>query len=444
MRLPNGPSNVKRATRFPTRREHRSWPRSLHLSPFPRAPRRLHSRRVDTAGATWRGLPRAYWDLFLGTLVNKAGTFVLPFLGVYLASERGYSVARAGVVVSLYGVGAIASGPVSGALADRLGRRPVLVGSLALGGLAMIGLGLLRSPWAIAPWTLALGFVSEGYRAPAAAAVADLVAPEERMRAYGNLYWATNVGCALSAAAGGFLAERGFLWLFLLDGGTTLAYALVVYARVPETRPRAPAAAAAETAGLADALADPALVAFALLGLAFAAVLFQAFTTLPLDLRARGFSPAGIGLVLSVTPVLVVCLQPPATALARRVGGTPLLVATGLFGAAGALCFAAASTAAGFALGMAVVTLGEVASAPAAPAVVAELSPAGLGARYQGVYSASFALAAAASPALGTAMLQGAGPRVLWGAFAAVGLVVAAGHLAAAGPRRRRLAALAG
>lgn len=389
------------------------------------------------------GLPRLFWNLWVGTLINKAGTFVLPFLGIYLVARRGYSLVGAGVVVSLYGLGSIASGPAGGLLADRIGRRPTLMGSLVLGGVAMIALGFLRAPWAIAAWTFTLGFVADGYRAPVAAAVGDIVRPEDRMRAYGYLYWATNIGCAVSAAAGGFLAARSYLWLFLLDGATTLAYAAVVAFRVPETR-REVAQRDNPFAGLWSALADPELAAFALLGFLFFVVLFQAFTTLPLDLRGRGFGPATIGLVLCVNPVLVVCLQPLATMATRRFGGTALLVATGVFGAAGGLCFAFARSAVGFGAGMAVITLGEVASSPVAPAVVAELSPPGRLGRYQGVYTMAIALAACVSPIAGTAVLAHWGPGALWGGCALIGAAVALGHWAAAGPRKRRLESLGG
>jgi MFS family permease len=121
--------------------------------------------------------------------------------------------------------------------------------------------------------------------------------------------------------------------------------------------------------------------------LLFRIVLLQAFTTLPLDLRGRGFGPATIGLVLSVNPVLVVCLQPVATMATRRFGSTAFLIATGVFGAAGALCFAFAHSPIGFGVGMGVLTLGEVVSSPVVPAVVAELSPPGRLGRYQGVYT---------------------------------------------------------
>ena len=402
-------------------------------------------QRADHIGerAGLLGLPGLFWNLWLGTLINKAGTFVLPFLGIYLVARRGYSLAGAGAVVSLYGLGAIASGPVAGLLADRIGRRPTLVGSLGLGGLAMIGLGFLRAPFAIAAWTLGLGFVSDGYRAPVAAAVSDVVGPGDRMRAYGYLYWATNIGCAVAAAAGGFLAAQSYLWLFLLDGGTTLAYAAVIGWRVQETR-REVAHRDNPFAGLWGAFRDPALAAFSVLGLLFGVVLLEAFTTLPLDLRQRGFGPATIGLILSVNPVLVVCLQPLATAATKRFGGTALLIASGVFAGAGALGFAAARTPVGFGMAMAVLTLGEVVSSPVAPAVVAELSPPGRLGRYQGVYTMAFAIAACLSPAVGTTMLASVGSRALWGACALLGAAVALGHWAAAGPRKRRLAEIAG
>ena len=75
-------------------------------------------------------LPPAYWLLWLGTVINRLGGFVIPFLSLYLTSERGISVAQAGLVVSLFGAGSFAAHLAGGELADRLGRRPVLLLSL--------------------------------------------------------------------------------------------------------------------------------------------------------------------------------------------------------------------------------------------------------------------------------------------------------------------------
>ena len=85
----------------------------------------------------FRGLPRPYWILFIGTLLNRTGGFVLVFLGIYLTEVRGLTAAQAGYVVATFGLGALAGAPIGGALADRLGRRPPLVVSRQEVDLAM-------------------------------------------------------------------------------------------------------------------------------------------------------------------------------------------------------------------------------------------------------------------------------------------------------------------
>ncbi len=110
--------------------------------------------------AALRELSPTYWTLWVGTLVNRIGGFVVPFLALYLTRERGLGTAEAGLVVSLYGAGSIASGPVGGVLADRVGRRPTMLLGLGGGSAAMLALGLAHSLPAIAAATLVLGFVA--------------------------------------------------------------------------------------------------------------------------------------------------------------------------------------------------------------------------------------------------------------------------------------------
>src|SRR5207249_4353156 len=104
--------------------------------------------RLAAIGA---GLPRAYWILWAGTFVNRAGTFVVPFMAVYLTQARGFSPAAAGAVASLYGAGSAVASALGGYLADHVRRRATKVGALALGGLGIIGLGFARDPVVIAP-----------------------------------------------------------------------------------------------------------------------------------------------------------------------------------------------------------------------------------------------------------------------------------------------------
>jgi predicted MFS family arabinose efflux permease len=79
--------------------------------------------RLGNSMNIWRslkGLPRDVWILALATLINRAGTMVLPFLVLYLTRELGFSASRAGFVLGVYGAGALVAAPISGRLTDRI------------------------------------------------------------------------------------------------------------------------------------------------------------------------------------------------------------------------------------------------------------------------------------------------------------------------------------
>jgi len=191
------------------------------------------------------GLPRAYWTLWCGMLLNRLGGAVFLLLGLYLTRERRLSPELAGLVISLYAAGGLLAGPVGGALADRLGRRATLLGGTAASGAFMLALGGARSTGIIVVLAPLLGFFTDLCRPPLQAAVADLVPPADRARAYGLLYWAMNLGFAVASALGGALAVDHFGALFVIDALSTFAYTVIVFLGVPETRPVAFVAATA-------------------------------------------------------------------------------------------------------------------------------------------------------------------------------------------------------
>src|SRR5258708_2647605 len=84
-----------------------------------------------------RALPRGAWILFFGTFLNKFGTFVLPFLAIYMTG-LGYTAAQAGLAVGAYGIGTLCAAILGGYLADRLGRRKTIMISMFGGAIAML------------------------------------------------------------------------------------------------------------------------------------------------------------------------------------------------------------------------------------------------------------------------------------------------------------------
>lgn len=190
-----------------------------------------------TATAFARGLPREFWALWTGALVNRLGTFLFSFLGLYLTSARDLSVGRAGTIVALVGAGSIASQPIGGQLADRIGRRPTLVGGMLASAAAIGALALVHDLWLIALCALAVGVTGDIYRPAAQATIADVVPLADQRRAGALMFWAINLGFGIAGAVGGLLAEHGYELLFVLDALTCAGYAIVVWRAVPETRP---------------------------------------------------------------------------------------------------------------------------------------------------------------------------------------------------------------
>lgn len=386
------------------------------------------------------GLPRTFWMVWMGMLVNRLASFVAPFLALFLVRERGFDAAEAGRIVALYGLGVMVAGPLGGTLADRLGRRPTMLLGLVTGALSVAALVLTRAPLALAALAFVNGATGEIYRPAMNAVVADVVAPAERTRAYGLVYWAINMGWSVGLSVAGLFAERHIAWLFLVDATTSLAFAAVLAFTVPETRPAGVEPAPA-LAGLAQVFHDRVFVVFVLLALGGLMVFTQFQLAAPLDMAAHGVGPAGFAWLMALNGVGVVLLQPLLGARLRRYDPSRALAVSALLFGIGFGVNALGGSVPLYVFGVLLWTVGEVVGFPVANAVVADLSPASLRGRYQGAYSMSWGVAFTLSPLIGGEVMSRLGARTLWIGTLVVGILLAAGHLAAAPARRRRLAA---
>jgi len=390
------------------------------------------ANRWQAAAARWTtGLPRPYWFLWAGTIVNRVGGFVIPFLTLYLTTQRGYSVGSAALMVSLYGAGSFAANLVGGELTDRLGRRPVLLASLFLAPIATVAVGLVRSAAWIAVATVLLGFTVDLYRPAVSASIADLVPSENRPRAYGYLYWAINIGAAVAPILAGLLARRNYLLLFIGDAVTTFAFGLIVMAGVPESRPAQAAHAAGEplSSRLRALGREPLLLAFTAMALLLGTVYLQAHVTLPVEMQAHGLTAAQYGLAIAVNGALIVVLGLPASNASARWPRFGAIALSALLVGLGFGMNALATTLPLYALGVAIWTLGEIAFSTVAPSLIADLAPVEYRGLYQGVFGASFGLSFFTGPIVGGLIYDRLGADALWVACLIAGAVLSAGYL---------------
>jgi len=386
-------------------------------------------------------LPRTFWFLWVGTIVNRLGGFVVPFLTLYLTSERGLPVSQAALMVSLFGAGSFAASLVGGELADRIGRRPVLLLSLFGAPVAVLVLGSARAVPAISFATLVVGFLTDLYRPAVNAAVADLLPAEERPRAYGYLYWAINLGAAVAPLLAGWMARRTYALLFVGDALTTALYGLLVLWGVSETRPkglsRAPRVPTHRR--LASLRHEPLLLLFAALALVFGTIYMQSNVTLPVDMRSHGLEADVYGTVIALNGAMIVLFGLQVSNRAARWPRFRAMAAASLLLGLGFGLPALPASLGLYVFGVLIWTLGEIVGATVAPAVVADLSPPDKRGLFQGVFGSAWGLSAFIGPLLGGWALERFGAQVLWAACLVAGLLLAGGYLAMAGGAEQRM-----
>ncbi|KAA0942940.1 MDR family MFS transporter [Streptomyces apricus] len=383
------------------------------------------------ARETVSGLPREFWWLWTSTLVNRLGAFVATFMALYLTLDRGYSASYAGLVASLHGLGGVISSLGAGVLTDRLGRRPTLLLAQSSTAVSVALLGFMHHPVAIAAVAFLVGMASNASRPAVQAMIADIVRPEDRVRAFSLNYWAINLGFAVSSAAAGFIAQYSYLAGFLLEAAMTMVCAVVVFAKLPESRPRpVDKVAGAPEVGLRTVLRDGRFMSVVGLSFLVALIFQQGFVGLPVAMGEAGFTPADYGLVIAVNGVLIVVLQIPVTRFIQDRDPRRLLVVSSLLAGYGFGLTAFAGSLGVFMLTICVWTLAEVVNAPTQTGLVVRLSPTQGRGRYQGMYTMSWSVAALVAPLVSGVVIDRYGAAWLWGLCAVVGTVAGVGYAA--------------
>ncbi|MGW3010931.1 MDR family MFS transporter [Streptomyces sp. NPDC001219] len=382
------------------------------------------------------GLPRQFWWLWTSTLINRLGAFVATFLALYLTVERGYSASYAGLVAALHGLGGVISSVGAGVMADRLGRRPTMLIAQLSTAASVALLGFMTDPVAIALVAGLVGMASNASRPAVQAMMADIVAPEDRVRAFSLNYWAINLGFAISSTAAGLIAEHGYLALFLGEAALVLACALVVYRKLPESRPTGSAQGGADggdgpapaPVSMRTVLHDGRFMTVVGLNLLLALLFQQAYVSMPVAMGQDGFSSTDFGLVIGLNGVLVVLLQIPVTRFIEHRSPALLLIGSALLAGYGFGLTALAGSVAMYAVAVTVWTLGEIINSPTQMGLVVRLSPLHGRGRYQGMYSLSWSVASLTAPLLGGVVIDRYGADALWGGCAVVGTVAAVGY----------------
>jgi MFS family permease len=355
---------------------------------------------------------------------------VVPFLADEARSAFGAGAATGALLGAVYSLMQLVFVPVWGRLSDRVGRRPVLLASIAASGLAMAGLGLGLAFGGSVLWLFAArtaGGIATANMATAAAYVADVTTPQERSRGMGLLGAAFGLGFILGPAIGGALAQipvhgRHGPWACFVAAGLGAANLVWAWIAVKESLPAAPpsrpdARAAARVlrrpeVGAAVAQSFVVVCSFALLDHTFRYFNKDVF----------GMTELGTGLLLGGIGVLGVVTQGGLLrVVARRFDEAALVRAGVLLQLAAFVGLAVAGALGVLVVAGGVLAIGHGLTQPSLLALVSKRAPAGEQGAALGAQQAAGALGRVIGPALGGCVYGAIGTRAPY-VTAAVGM----------------------
>ena len=341
-----------------------------------------------------------------------------PFETVYLHNRLGVSMTTVGLVIGLPVLAGLPVQIVGGAIADRFGRRGVLILGICASITLFEGLALAGRLWQVvvviaieAAFGWAMFFTANN------AMLADLTPLSKRADAYSISRVATSAGQAAGPLAGGLLLGAGIHYrlLFASGGAVCGLFLLLVLARIKESRPAVAAGGAGigpTLAGYKVVLADRRFLLFAAIALLPLYGFGQIYVTLPVLLRnSVGVAPSTWGLLAALYAGCGMLVQYPLVRRTRSRDKLDLLsIASACIGA-GLAGAAFAPKGIGTVACILLTALGVMLFAPIAPAAVSEMAPTALRGRYMGAWTLVWLGGTALGPTFGGLAMDSLGGR---------------------------------
>ncbi|WP_460218406.1 MFS transporter [Psychroserpens sp. MEBiC05023] len=172
---------------------------------------------------SFTGLSKEIWYLALISLINRAGTMVIPFLSLYFINALGFSKDDAGWIFVFFGVGSVLGGWLGGKLTDKIGFHKVMTLSLFITGIGFIGLQFITSFWGMCFSILCLMTIADSFRPAIYVSLKAYSTPETQTRSLALIRLAINAGMGIGpTVAGLIIVSKGYNILFWIDGITCL------------------------------------------------------------------------------------------------------------------------------------------------------------------------------------------------------------------------------
>lgn len=344
----------------------------------------------------------------------------------------GFSLTEAGIVMGLFGLGAVSGAHISGKLTDRFGFYPIQIITLAVGGIMFIILGQMKTYPFICVFTFLLSFVNEAFRPANSTAIAFYSKEHNRTRSYSLNRLAINLGWAAGNAVGGFIAYYDYQLLFWFDGITNIIAAILMWVLLSPKDNGRIAKRKEDKILQGSVYKDQIYLWFILLVMIFAACFFQLFTNLSAYYRNElHFTEKFIGFLGALNGLIIAAFEMVLIFKLEGKRSNLFFISRGVF-----LCGAAYIVLAAFDVGhtwaimmVLILTLGEMLAMPFMNSFWIARTQAHNRGEYAALYTIAWASAQTIGPVIGAFLAQYAGYPVLWWSIAVLFFIVSFGFL---------------
>lgn len=345
---------------------------------------------------------------------------VIPLFPFYVESMGG-SARTLGFLLGCFSFTQLVATPLLGRLSDRVGRRPVILLSLAGNAVSMV-LFALATKVSLLPLLFAsriLAGATAGNLSACQAAIADVTEGKERARGMGRLGAGIGLGLVLGPALGGLLSRYGMWAPPLGAAGMAVANLIAAFFWMPETHPtQAPSAAspaararAARATSFLEVLGQRRLVI--VLVLYFCTFLYMTTMQVALALLAKerlGWGASEVGNVFALFGVVMLVVQGGLIgSIAGTFGQVRVVAAGALLSAAGLLTIALAYHFAPLISGLVLLALGLGVTQPVLSSIASEYAGAEQRGAVLGFAQSSGGLARTVGPVLSGFLFEGIG-----------------------------------
>jgi MFS family permease len=362
-----------------------------------------------------------FWILVISAFIDRlGGTIIFPFFSLYITQKFDVGMTEAGLLLGSFSFFGFIGSILGGALADRFGRKGMVLFGLVFSALSSVAFGLVNEFYLFFILAVFVGLLSDIAGPAHQAMVADLLPEEQRAEGYSFLRIAVNLAWIIGPMIGGLLAGYSYLLLFVLDAISSLIVAGIVLLYITETKPEADSDAHQESfgktlLGYKEVAKDGLFLAFVVAMIFNLFAYGQIYNTLSVFLRdVHAVPERGYGFLMSANASLVVLAQFWVTSRMR--GRPPMLVmALGTaFYLVGLTMYGFVAAYGLFLAAMMLITIGEMIVLPTAQALAAKFAPEALRGRYMAFFGISWVIPSMFGPGLSGIILDGPNPRLLW------------------------------